>query len=500
MYTGSLIDEYYGTQLYEVPPHLYAIANQAYYSMKEENSDQCVLISGESGAGKTEAAKQILQFLASTSTNTGLSSQIRDKLLQSNPILEAFGNAKTLRNDNSSRFGKYMEVQFDFKGEPIGGKIINYLLEKSRVVRQMDGERNFHMFYMLLADAIVAGDRDMAGTGDDFYYTKQGKMSKVDTLDDLQEMHNMTEAMTSLGMTSDEQKELLNLVAFILQLGEVEFEGADASSVKNVAVLAAIEKLVGVPADTMAASLTNNTIVARGETVSSPLKPDQAVYARDALGKSVYFRAFDWLVGRLNQAFVGDGKSAGRSTVMGLLDIYGFEILAKNGFEQICINYCNEKLQQLFIELTLKTEQAEYKREGIEWVPVEYFDNHVLCEMIESEKKPFGLISVLNDCSIVSDAVSSLLFSSLFFSCAHRQILDGDYTWHTYNDVFVTFFFCVVCPFLGFFKKNIYIHTLKRLPGIQKTTISWPRWIQRLARLNTTLALPKTSRLAGLSL
>lgn len=400
LYTGLLIDEYYGTDIFELPPHLYAIANQAYYSMKEENSDQCILISGESGAGKTEAAKQILQFLASTATNTGRSKRIRDRLLQSNPILEAFGNAKTLRNDNSSRFGKYQEIQFDFKGEPIGGRIINYLLEKSRVVRQLNGERNFHIFYMLLSGSSLdwKTERDLTELAEDYFYTQQGNVCSVETLNDDDEWGNMTEAMTAVGIDEAERDNLLDVVGALLLLGKVKFGGGDRAAVDNTDIVTSLGKILGVDESVLCDALTHNTIVARAETVKSPLNEAQSLYARDALAKSVYDRAFSFLVERLNKSLASlDTDESSGSTVMGLLDIYGFEILATNGFEQICINYCNEKLQQLFIELTLKSEQEEYKKEGIKWVPVEYFDNEIICQLIESPKDPSGIITLLDD-------------------------------------------------------------------------------------------------------
>jgi myosin-1 len=399
IYTGLLIDEYYGTELFELPPHLYAVANAAYYAMKEENSDQCILISGESGAGKTEAAKQILQFLAACATDTGVSKGIRDRLLQSNPILEAFGNAKTTRNDNSSRFGKYMEVEFDFKGEPVGGRILNYLLEKSRVMHQLQGERNFHIFYMALVGATedwrIAKGLDKACA--DYFYLNQGGTGVVDELDDKSEWSNMFDAMTFVGFAGDERDSLLDVIAAVLLLGEIKFEGADAAAIASGKDLKKIAELLGCAEDKLAAALTNNTIVTGTESVTSPLSAENAVYARDALAKAVYDRSFSWLVERLNTSLAQQSSEKSRSTVMGLLDIYGFEILAENGFEQICINYCNEKLHQVFIELTLKSEQEEYKREGITWTPIEYFNNQILCELIDSVKEPYGMISLLDD-------------------------------------------------------------------------------------------------------
>lgn len=400
IYTGLLIDEYYGMQMYELPPHLYAIANQAYYAMKEETIDQCILISGESGAGKTEAAKQLLQFLAACATDTGRSKEIRDRLLQTNPILEAFGNAKTLRNDNSSRFGKYMEVVFDFKGEPTAGRIINYLLEKSRVVNQLEGERNYHIFYMLLAGASSEwrATHGVEGSPDDYTYTSMSGCTIVPELDDKSEWAGMFEAMSNMDIPDVERDALLAVVSFILLLGNVKFEGSDKASVANPDALAAAERVLGTSG--LEAALTVNTIVARGETVKTPLTPSQATYARDALAKSLYDRAFGWLVERLNASLDGvAAPAAQRTTVMGILDIYGFEILSTNGFEQLCINYCNEKLQQLFIELTLKAEQREYEKEGIKWIPVEYFNNQVLCDLVEANDPP-GIISLLDDCCL----------------------------------------------------------------------------------------------------
>jgi len=371
---------------------------------------------GQDGGRQADPA-----VLASTATDTGRSKEIRDRLVFSNPILEAFGNAKTLRNDNSSRFGKYMEVQFDFKGEPIGGKIINYLLEKSRVVRQLEGERNFHVFYMLLAgaDASYKSSRGITEDASALHYTNQGNMVKVDTLDDNAEWSGMVDAMKSLKFEAAEQDAILDIVSFVLKLGQAEFAAeGEGSKVTNTAILGDIEKIIGVGADVMGAALTINTIVARGDTLKTPLNASQAKYARDALAKSIFDRGFTWLVGRINKSLTEAGSSSSRSTVLGLLDIYGFEILSQNGFEQLCINYCNEKLQQLFIELTLKAEQEEYKKEGIKWEPVEFFDNAILCQLIEA-KQPPGLITKLDDCCLAPGGATDAQF---------LQSLDGAFS------------------------------------------------------------------------
>lgn len=299
IYTGLLIDEYYGTQIFELPPHLYAIANEAYYTMKEETTDQCILISGESGAGKTEAAKQMLQFLAACSTDTGRSKKIRDRLLQSNPILEAFGNAKTTRNDNSSRFGKYMEVQFDFKGEPVGGRILNYLLEKSRVMHQLTGERNYHIFYMAIAGG-DAGWKDTSGItkpADDFKYLNQGGVCHVDELNDASEWSNMFDAMEGVGISSDERISLLNVVAFIMHLGQITFEGASQAKVANPEQLKQMCALLGIDEVVLEAALVKNTIIANNEAVTTDLDPTQATYARDALVRVLIGPGALWLCG-----------------------------------------------------------------------------------------------------------------------------------------------------------------------------------------------------------
>lgn len=233
-------------------------------------------------------------------------------------------------------------------------------------------------------------------------YLKQGGVSTTPELDDAGEWSAMFEAMAGVGIPDSERDALLRIVAAVTVLGEITFDGPEKAAVTNIATLNTLAKLFGVDSAQLGIALTTNTIVANTETVTNTLDLRQATYARDALAKAIYDRAFTWLVGRLNSALAECGKDAvnARSTVMGLLDIYGFEILASNGFEQVCINYCNEKLQQVFIELTLKSEQEEYKREGIEWVPVEYFNNAIICNLIDSIQEPHGLIPLLDDCCL----------------------------------------------------------------------------------------------------
>lgn len=395
IYTDDYAKVYSNVNLYELPPHVYAVADQAYRAMRDELTDQCVLISGESGAGKTEASKKILQFLALNSTNTGKAGNIRDRLMETNAILEAFGNAKTIRNDNSSRFGKYMEVQFDHKGEPLGGRIRNYLLEKCRVITQMPDERNFHVFYFLLCST-EAKKYGLGSASESYHFTNQGDAGKVKNVDDAKEFGIMYAALQKEGFAAMEINELFAAIAFVIHLGQVEFKalGRDASAVSTPDVLQQLEKLIGVSADTMGRALTHQTIVTRMDRAEADLSADRALYARDALAKALYNRVFTWVVNRVNKSIAASDTNS-RQTVMGLLDIYGFEIMKCNSFEQLCINYCNEKLQQLFIELTLRGEQEEYRKEGIKWEPVKYFDNKIICEMVEAKHK--GIVSILDE-------------------------------------------------------------------------------------------------------
>uniref|UniRef100_A0A7N8X943 Myosin Ic, paralog b n=1 Tax=Mastacembelus armatus TaxID=205130 RepID=A0A7N8X943_9TELE len=390
IYTKNHMERYRGVNFYEVSPHIYAVADNSYRSMRTERKDQCILISGESGAGKTEASKKILQYYAITCPASEHVQTIKDRLLQSNPVLEAFGNAKTLRNDNSSRFGKYMDIQFDFKGAPVGGHIINYLLEKSRVVHQNHGERNFHIFYQL----IEGGEEDLLRrlglerNPQQYQYLVKGNCPKVSSINDRSDWKVVRKALHVIGFNEDEVEELLNIIASVLHLGNVQYGGEDGNAcITSDTQIKYLARLLGVNGTVLTEALTHKKIIAKGEELMSPLNLEQASYARDALSKAVYGRTFTWLVNKINASL--------NYSVIGLLDIYGFEVFQHNSFEQFCINYCNEKLQQLFIELTLKSEQEEYEAEGITWEPVQYFNNKIICDLVEEKFK--GIISILDE-------------------------------------------------------------------------------------------------------
>uniref|UniRef100_A0A8C2M6A0 Unconventional myosin-Ic n=1 Tax=Cricetulus griseus TaxID=10029 RepID=A0A8C2M6A0_CRIGR len=402
IYSRQHMERYRGVSFYEVPPHLFAVADTVYRALRTERRDQAVMISGESGAGKTEATKRLLQFYAETCPAPERGGAVRDRLLQSNPVLEAFGNAKTLRNDNSSRFGKYMDVQFDFKGAPVGGHILSYLLEKSRVVHQNHGERNFHVFYQLLEGGEEETLRRLGleRNPQSYLYLVKGQCAKVSSINDKSDWRVVRKALSVIDFTEDEVEDLLSIVASVLHLGNIHF-AADEESNAQVTTenqLKYLTRLLGVEGTTLREALTHRKIIAKGEELLSPLNLEQAAYARDALAKAVYSRTFTWLVRKINRSLASkdaESPSWRSTTVLGLLDIYGFEVFQHNSFEQFCINYCNEKLQQLFIELTLKSEQEEYEAEGIAWEPVQYFNNKIICDLVEEKFK--GIISILDE-------------------------------------------------------------------------------------------------------
>lgn len=422
IYTEEKTKLYFKKAFFEAPPHVFAIADNAYRSLVYEHREQCILISGESGSGKTEASKKVLEYIAARTNHLRNVENVKDKLLQSNPLLEAFGNAKTHRNDNSSRFGKYMDIQFNYEGGPEGGHILNYLLEKSRVVSQMHGERNFHIFYQLLAssDQSLMTHLKLQGRPEAYKYTSDSTSHMSQRANDQEQFRVVQEAMKVIEIGESEQREIFEIVASVLHLGNVKFVQNDkgyAEILSHDANSGNAADLLKVNATALREALTNRTIEARGDVVSTPLDVEQAQYARDALAKAIYDKHFSWLVSRLNSSLAPIEKDA-KSSVIGILDIYGFEIFPKNSFEQFCINFCNEKLQQLFIQLTLRQEQEEYLREGIEWEPVEYFNNIIICDLIEARHK--GIISILDDeCLRPGDATDASFLDKL------NQHLDG---------------------------------------------------------------------------
>lgn len=398
------LQDYRGKQRIEMPPHVFALADDMYRTMINEQESQCVIISGESGAGKTEASKLIMQYIANNCGKTADVTRVRDIIMDSNPLLEAFGNAKTIRNNNSSRFGKYMEIQFDRGGDPRGGRISNYLLEKSRVVYQNKDERCFHIFYILLAGA-DSQLRDELRLVDpaSYHYLNQGACYTVDDMNDAQEYQDVVKAMNTMGFSNPERNEIFRLLSAILWLGNIEFgEKNEESYITNEDCLTLFAWLIQSDVEICRKALCKRTIStgtggrsARVSTYEVPQKAVEAIYSRDALAKALYSRLFDYIISRVNQSL--GWVTQGELSILGILDIYGFEIFDNNGFEQLCINYVNEKLQQIFINLTLKEEQEEYSREQIKWEPIDFFNNKICCDLIESKRNPIGILTLLDD-------------------------------------------------------------------------------------------------------
>lgn len=383
IYTADQIKLYKERKIGELPPHIFAIGDNAYAHMRRYNQDQCIVISGESGAGKTESTKLILQYLAAIS---GKHSWIEQQILEANPILEAFGNAKTVRNDNSSRFGKYIDIHFNNSGVIEGAKIEQYLLEKSRIVSQGPEERNYHVFYCILAGLSKEEKKKLElGEPSEYRYLSAGGSFSCEGRDDAAEFADITSAMKVLLFTESEIWEIHKLLAAVLHCGNIKYEATvidnlDATEITDQANVRRVATLLGVPIQSLIYALTRKTLFAHGETVISTLSRDQSVDIRDAFVKGIYGRLFVTIVRKINAA-IYKPKSTMR-TAIGVLDIFGFENFDHNSFEQFCINFANENLQQFFVRHIFKLEQEEYNHEGINWQHIEFVDNQDALDLI----------------------------------------------------------------------------------------------------------------------
>uniref|UniRef100_A0A670J857 Myosin IH n=1 Tax=Podarcis muralis TaxID=64176 RepID=A0A670J857_PODMU len=393
IYTVKQMEQYKGVNFFELPPHIYAIADNAYRVMCTEYNNHFILISGESGAGKTEASKKILQYFAMTCPTTEQLQVVRDRLLLSNPVLEVSRKCTLLPHQR-------LPEQQDFSlGAPVGGHILSYLIEKSRVVYQNPGERNFHIFYQLLegGEEDLLHDLGLERNPQKYMYLIQvGHCAKVSSINDRSDWRTVHKAFTVIDFKARDLENLFGVIASVLHLGNIQFE-EDSNGhaiITTGSQIKWISKLLGVHLSILQEALTHRKIEARFEEVLSPLDVDLAFYARDAVAKAIYGRTFTWLVNKINSS-LANKVSLLLKTVIGLLDIYGFEVFETNSFEQFCINYCNEKLQQLLIEMTLKAEQEEYELEGIEWEPIPYFNNKIICDLVEEKHK--GIISILDE-------------------------------------------------------------------------------------------------------
>ncbi|KAL9845021.1 LOW QUALITY PROTEIN: unconventional myosin-VIIb-like [Geothlypis trichas] len=398
LYTVDQIRLYCNKRIGELPPHVFAIADNCYYMKR--NKDQCCVISGESGAGKTESTKLILQFLAAVS---GQHSWIEQQILEANPILEAFGNAKTIRNDNSSRFGKYIDIHFNQSGVIEGARIEQFLLEKSRVCRQAPEERNYHIFYCMLMGMNTEQKKMLnLGTASEYTYLTMGHCTSCDSRNDAKDYAHIRSAMKILMFSDSEHWDISKLLAAILHLGNVEFQAAvydnlDCSDVIDSPHFSIATKLLEVDSSELQNSLTNLCIIVRGESVSRPLNVVQAANGKDAFVKGIYGRIFLWIVNKINSAIFNPAsqKPKDRHQSIGLLDIFGFENFSNNSFEQLCINIANEHLQQFFVHHIFKLEQEEYLAEHIAWNNIDFTDNHQALEVIAL--KPMNIISLIDE-------------------------------------------------------------------------------------------------------
>ncbi|KAF6989174.1 hypothetical protein CFC21_006537 [Triticum aestivum] len=399
LYNDHMMEMYKGAEFGELSPHPFAMADRAYRLMMNYGTSQAILVSGESGAGKTESTKMLMQYLAFMGGKVESDGRsVQQQVLESNPVLEAFGNAKTVRNNNSSRFGKFVELQFDQNGKISGAAIRTYLLERSRVCQISDPERNYHCFYMLCAAPPEDRERYKLGDASLFHYLNQSNCIKLDGMDDSSEYIATRRAMDIVGISSDEQDAIFRVVAAILHLGNVEFsEGSEADSSvpkddKSQFHLRTAAELFMCDEKSLEESLCKRVMVTRGESIVRNLDSRAAALSRDALARMVYSRLFDWLVNKINTTIGQDPTS---KLLIGVLDIYGFESFKTNSFEQFCINLTNEKLQQHFNQHVFKMEQEEYTKEEIDWSYIQFVDNQEILDLIE--KKPGGIIALLDE-------------------------------------------------------------------------------------------------------
>ncbi|XP_029094722.1 unconventional myosin-Vc isoform X1 [Monodon monoceros] len=394
IYGDAIIHAYSGQNMGDMDPHIFAVAEEAYKQMARNNKNQSIIVSGESGAGKTVSARYAMRYFATVSKSS-TNARVEDKVLASNPITEAVGNAKTTRNDNSSRFGKYTEISFDERNQIIGANMRTYLLEKSRVVFQSENERNYHIFYQLCASAQQSEFKHLKlGSAEEFNYTRMGGSTIIEGVNDRANMIETQKTFTLLGFKEDFQMDVFKILAAILHLGNVQIiaVGNERSAVsEDGSHLEVFCELLGLESVRVAQWLCNRKIITNAETVVKPMTRSQAINARDALAKKIYAQLFDFIVERINQALQFSGK---QHTFIGVLDIYGFETFDANSFEQFCINYANEKLQQQFNLHVFKLEQEEYMKEDIPWTLIDFYDNQPVIDLIEAK---MGILELLDE-------------------------------------------------------------------------------------------------------
>ncbi|XP_037369552.1 myosin-9 [Talpa occidentalis] len=402
IYSEEIVDMYKGKKRHEMPPHIYAITDTAYRSMMQDREDQSILCTGESGAGKTENTKKVIQYLAhvaSSHKSKKDQGELERQLLQANPILEAFGNAKTVKNDNSSRFGKFIRINFDVNGYIVGANIETYLLEKSRAIRQAKDERTFHIFYYLLSGAGEHLKTDLLLEPYNKYRFLSNGHVTIPGQQDKDLFQETMEAMRIMGIPEEEQIGLLRVISGVLQLGNIAFKkerNTDQASMPDNTAAQKVSHLLGINVTDFTRGILTPRIKVGRDYVQKAQTKEQADFAIEALAKATYERMFRWLVLRINKAL--DKTKRQGASFIGILDIAGFEIFDMNSFEQLCINYTNEKLQQLFNHTMFILEQEEYQREGIEWNFIDFgLDLQPCIDLIEKPAGPPGILALLDE-------------------------------------------------------------------------------------------------------
>jgi myosin-6 len=415
IYTKEIQAKYRGTSLGVESPHVYAIADKAYRDMRNLRLSQGIVVSGESGAGKTESTKHILRYLTDSYGGGGDVADLESRILAANPFLESFGNAKTTRNNNSSRFGKFVELHFNRNALVVGAHIEHYLLEKSRIIEQSDKERNYHVFYRMCKGAPDNMKQSLhLGSVDSFEYLRHGITSDVQFLDDVKDFAVMEKSMNDCGLDGSEKANVFRIAAAVLHMGNIVFdtsgdEGTATVSSDSASTLKGAAAMLGLQEEALRNALCYNILSVGGNEMKKGKTVAEAQFNRNALAKAMYSKLFDWIVQRVNQCFPYDRSE----NFIGVLDIAGFEYFQVNSFEQFCINYCNEKLQQFFNERVLKDEQELYVKESIKFKEVEYVDNQDCIDLIELAKT--GILAILDEQSKLPKA-TDLMFAEKLHS------------------------------------------------------------------------------------
>ncbi|KAG5232665.1 myosin [Salix suchowensis] len=416
IYDGHMMQQYKGAPFGELSPHVFAVADVAYRAMINERKSNSILVSGESGAGKTETTKMLMRYLAFLGGRAATEGRtVEQQVLESNPVLEAFGNAKTVRNNNSSRFGKFVEIQFDKHGRISGAAIRTYLLERSRVCQVSNPERNYHCFYLLCAAPQEEVEKYKLGSPKSFHYLNQSTCFELAGVSDAHDYLATRRAMDIVGISAKDQEAIFRVVAAVLHIGNIDFskgKEADSSVPKDDQAkfhLKTTADLLMCDPVALEDALCKRVMITPEEVIKRSLDPQSAVTSRDGLAKTIYSRLFDWIVDKINSSI---GQDPNSKSLIGVLDIYGFESFKTNSFEQFCINFTNEKLQQHFNQHVFKMEQEEYTKEEIDWSYIEFVDNQDVLDLLE--KKPGGIIALLDEACMFPKSTHETFSNKLY--------------------------------------------------------------------------------------